>query len=137
MAVFDSSALIAWLRSERGALEVRRLLRANRGGCVAHAVNLMEVFIHFARWNDEPTAERALQIIARAGVTEREDLDTALRRDAVRLVVNARRRSQSLALGDSLGLALARRLDCEFVTADHGELATIAAQGLCQVRFIR
>jgi PIN domain nuclease of toxin-antitoxin system len=137
MVVCDSSSLIAVLRRERGGVIVRRLLRAHRGEVFCHAANLLEVFVYFARWVDEPAADRALGILERAGVLRREDFDPDFQRDAGALIADARRQARGLALGDSLGIALARRLDCEFVTADHGEIDHLAATGVVRVQFIR
>lgn len=69
-------AMIALLGLEQGALVVRLALRDNRGDCYAHAANLCEVYYHVARVRDVPTALLALSLLANAGVTAREDLDT-------------------------------------------------------------
>jgi predicted RNase H-like HicB family nuclease len=46
-------------------------------------------------------------------------------------------REEALALGDAIGLALARRMDAEFVTKDRSEIAPMEAAGFCRVLFIR
>ncbi len=137
MVATDSSMLIALLRLEPGAAAARRILREHRGECFAHAVNLGEVYTNFARYADEATASRAVDIVRAAGVITRTDLDDAFWQDAAGLVALARRAGRGLALGDAYGIALARRLGCAFVTAEHGEMEFVAAQGLVQVRYIR
>ncbi len=137
MLVFDASALIAWLRREGPGHIVRRLLRAHRGSLFVHAINVIEVFRHFAQYHDEPTADRALGIIAAAGVEVRTDLDPAFRREAGALIAERRRLGRGLALGDAAGLVLARRLGGEFITAEHGEIDPIAAAGVYRVLFVR
>jgi predicted nucleic acid-binding protein len=59
-------------------------------------------------------------------------MDDHLRRDAATLKVLFR-----LSVSDSLGLALARRLGCPFLTADHHELDAIASSGAADTSFIR
>lgn len=137
MLVLDSSALLAWLRRERGALDVRRLLRLYAGRCFAHVVNLCEVYRHFAQWDDMPTAERAMAIITAAGVVARDDLDPTFWREVAVLIADARRPGRGLAMGDAFGLVLARRLGAEFVAAEHGELDAIHAVGTYHVNFVR
>jgi hypothetical protein len=43
----------------------------------------------------------------------------------------------SASLADAIGMALVRRLGCEFVTADRKELAPLIPLGICPFRFIR
>ena len=130
--VFDASALIAFLRLEPGAGTVRQLLRANRGDCYVHAINLCEVYYDFRRLDGETVAQRALQLIALVGITTREDMDSALWQDAGRLKADHR-----ISLADAFCLALGRRLNYEIATTDHHEFDPLVPLGICQIRFIR
>jgi len=135
--VFDASALIAYLRRETGGDMVRDLLDEADVEKVAHAVNLCEVFSKLSLLSDEPTAFAALADLRTAGIVERSDMDALLWQDAGRLVARQRKAGHGLSLGDSFGLALARRLGADFVTSDRAEFEPIEAAGLASVTFIR
>lgn len=137
MIVFDASALIAYLRDEKGADFVENLLDDADVEKVAHVVNLAEVFTSFSKSDDEPTARKALAILYEAGISERSEMDTALWQDAAGLVARQRNAGHGLSLGDSFGIALARRLGADIVTSDRAEFQPIAAAGLASVLFIR
>ncbi|MDQ3812426.1 MAG: hypothetical protein M3347_00580, partial [Armatimonadota bacterium] len=66
------------------------------------------------------------------GLVARDDLDAAFWQDVATL-----KAEHDVALGDAFGLALARRLDADFVTSDHHEIDAVAAAGACSVTFIR
>ncbi len=137
MIVFDKRALIAYLRRETGGDMVRDLLDEADVEKVAHAVNLCEVLSKLSLLSDEPTAFAALADLRIAGIVERSDMDALLWQDAGRLVARQRKAGHGLSLGDSFGLALARRLGADFVTSDRAEFAPIQAAGLASVTFIR
>lgn len=134
--VYDSSAMVALLNDESGAGVVEECL-AEDVPHHAHAVNLCEVFYGFLRVSQEK-AEGALADVRALGIVERSDLDEAFWRDVAALVAKYRSgKGNRLALGDAFGLAFARRLDADFVTADRGELETVAADGTARIIFIR
>ena len=61
--VLDASAMIAYLRNEQGARKAMQVLADPNNQCLAHAVNLCEVFYDFTG----PTiAAEALNDLARA-----------------------------------------------------------------------
>ena len=132
MQVLDSGPIIAILKFENGAALARQLLRDNQGNCVIHAVNLMEIYYGCLREGGSDYADRVLDTIARAGIEIRNDLDIEFLRDTSFLKVN-----HKMSLGDTFGVALARRLNCEFVSTDHHELDAVDAAGVCKVNFIR
>ncbi len=135
--VFDSSAMLAVLRDEPGADFVQGLLDDADVPKHAHAVNLVEVFYDALREHDAAKAEATIAGFAAAGIMERGDMDGAFWRDVATVITTQRTAGHRLALGDAFGVALARRLDADFVTADRGELEAVAAAGLCRVTFIR
>jgi predicted nucleic acid-binding protein len=67
------------------------------------------------------------------GLTIMSDLDPPFWQDAGRIKAVHRR----VSLADCFGIALARRLGAEFVTADHHEFDALVPLGLCPIRFIR
>lgn len=132
MIVLDSGPLIAGISLEEGADEMARLLKQHQGETFIHAVNLMEVSYHFERLGGANYASKILDAIEQSGVEIRGDFDRAFIQDTSFLKVNYK-----MSLGDTFGVALARRLDCGFVSTDHHELDTVHAAGVCKVAFIR
>ena len=135
--VFDTSALIAYLRREPGGEAVRDLLDDADVAKVAHVVNLAEVFTSFAKSNADAPAREALATVQAAGIEERNEMDTALWQDAAGLVARQRKAGYGLSLGDSFCVALARRLDADIVTGDHPEFKPIDDLKLARVLFFR
>ncbi len=131
--VVDASAMIAFLRQEPGHQVFRATLRKPEVVCHAHGANLAEVFYDFRRSDSEDVAQSMLADLAVIGVRVREDFDRPFWLDAARTKADYRR----VALADCLGLALTRRLDATFLTADRHELESVAAAGVCRVQFIR
>jgi PIN domain nuclease of toxin-antitoxin system len=60
-AVFDASALIAFLRNESGVEIVENQLLREPAASFAHAINLCEVYYDFCRAAGQDTAESAIQ----------------------------------------------------------------------------
>ena len=77
-------------------------------------------------------ADLALENLESAGVRVVES-DAGLWRDAARLKSQFRR----VSLADCFGVALARRLNAEFVTADRHELESLEAADVVEITFIR
>jgi PIN domain nuclease of toxin-antitoxin system len=130
--VLDACGMIAYLRQEPGAPVVDATVRDPAHLCLAHAVNLCEVFYDFLRVTDETTAEAAIQDLFSVGVQCREDLDAPFWKDVGRLKAPG-----GVSLADCFCVALARRFHATVLTSDHNEFDPVAAQGLCVVQFIR
>jgi PIN domain nuclease of toxin-antitoxin system len=130
--VFDACALIAYLNDEAGGDVVEELLLNNPGRCVAHAVNLCEVYYHFVRRTGKPPGKAALDDLKRAGVRTRHDISSIFW-----MRIGELKATQQLALADCFAIELARKLHAQVVTSDHGEFDAIAADGVCEVLFIR
>ena len=86
---------------------------------------------------DQDYAEENIATLKAAGIEERNDLDGAFWRDVANLIADARRDGGKLALGDAFGIALARRLSADFVTADHHEIEVLQQAKVCRAIFIR
>lgn len=125
--------MLAYLRGETGADVVERALSSNWEPCFAHAVNVCEVYYKIMRVSGEDRASSAVQDLKDTGLIVREDLHEAFWR-----AVGACKASiTAIPLADCFVAALARSLDAEAMTADHGDFAHIEKQGLCRVTFIR
>ena len=135
--VFDSSALLAFLKSEPGGDFVRDLLEDADVPKLAHAANLCEVLYRMEATTDLPTAKASIETLRALGIVERNDMDAAFWHDMAALIAARKRQSKPLALGDAFGVALARRESADFVTADRGELEGVREAGACRISFIR
>ncbi len=135
--VFDSSAMLAFLKGEPGGDVVNNLLEDADVPKFAHAVNLCEVFYDFMVRADFATAQLAFETLRGLGIEERGDNDGAFWRDVAALIADGRRAGYRIALGDAWGVALARREDADFVTADRHELEAVRDAGACRILFIR
>lgn len=135
--VLDSSAILAMIKRERGADRVKSLFEDTSIELYAHSANLCEVFHKVWRTEGDQEAHAVLQELKDAGVIERGDMDSEFWRDAGALIAARRIAGASLPLGDAFGVALARRLDVLFVTADKHEITPLHDAGLVKVLFIR
>lgn len=70
IVVLDACAMIAFLRDEPGAAIVEQYLRNNETLCLAHAINLCEVFYDFIRATGENNANQAIQDLLADGSRE-------------------------------------------------------------------
>lgn len=130
--VFDACALIAFLRGEAGADLVEDLLTAEGNLCMAHAINLCEVFYDFLRASDESTALEALDDLDTIDLLTRDDMSRPFWTQVGRYKATRR-----LSLADCFAVALANQEDAVLVTTDHNEFDPIAQDGVCRVLFIR
>lgn len=101
--------------------------------CMAHAINLCEVYYKLLRYEEEDEVRSAIQEFGDRGLVVREDLDEEFWLDVGRLKATMK----SIPLADCFVVALAKRTDAEAVTADHPDFDPVAEQGICRVSFIR
>lgn len=130
--VLDGSALIAFARDEPGAEVVERLLDSD-DRCVAHAVNLCELFYDFHRERGEQAAQAVIQALLAATLVIHHDLDDAFWQEVGRIKSDHRR----VSLADCFCLALAERVNGTVVTCDHHEFDALVSHAICPIRFIR
>ena len=131
--VLDSTALLAYLRNEKGGEAVLGMLRDPDTEALLHTVNLCEVYYNLMREFDEETAERSVGVIESLGVVFHDDAGPALWKRAARYKAEIGR----ISLADCFCLALAVEEQAELATADHHEFDKIAERGICDIRFIR
>ena len=134
--VLDASAMIAYLRGEAGADVVETALIEAlinpATQCVAHSINLCEVYDDFYRAGGEPAAKGAIADLEAADVMERADFDQAFWQDAGKLKARG-----GISLDGCFAIALTNRPGGTLLTSDHHEMDPIAAAGICPVTFIR
>jgi predicted nucleic acid-binding protein len=130
--VLDASALIAYSRDEAGAITVERMVLDTNVFCLAHAINVTELYYDYLRATDHATAKAVITDLVTNGLTIREDMDTEFW-----MVMGQLKAKHRISIADCCGLTLAHRLHAEFVTADHHELDSLVDQGICSIRFIR
>jgi len=132
-AVLDACAMIAYLRGESGADKVDALLLDKNNTCLAHAVNLCEVYYDFMRAADENSAHTAIADLKSVGLMAREDMDSAFWQEAGKYKATIKK----VSLADCFAMALTNRMQADLYTSDHHEFDPIAASGVCSVKFIR
>ncbi len=130
--ILDSSAMIAYLREEPGALVVRSILTDPNSICYAHAINICEVYYDAIRIGGRVDAEASLDDLSALGVIERNDFDTEFWKEVGRLKADYR-----ASLADFCGVVLTNRLTGTFVTSDRHEFDKIPKEAICPVQFIR
>lgn len=131
--VLDACAMIAYLRDEPGADVVEALLLDKNNSCVAHAVNLCEVFYDFMRVADENAAHTAIADLESMGLVVREDMDAQFWQEAGKYKATIKK----VSLADCFAMALTNRIQADLYTSDHHEFDSIVASGICSVKFIR
>ncbi|HEW91739.1 MAG: type II toxin-antitoxin system VapC family toxin [Candidatus Parabeggiatoa sp. nov. 3] len=132
MHVFDANALIAWLRNEPGADEVRKLLLTSPI-CMAHAINYCEVFYDMIRVEGEEAAQKAMDDLQEVGVTYRDDMNITLCQTAGHIKAVFKR----VSLADCFAMALAKQEGATLVTSDHHEFDPLVDKGICKIQFFR
>src|SRR5438093_367983 len=112
--VFDACAMIAFLRGEPGADTVRDILHDRSNTCMAHAINLCEVYYDFRRAADAKTARDALRDLAAVGIQTRDDMNRAFWLGVGELKGVIRK----VSLADCFAIELSRRVQGIVVTSD-------------------
>ena len=131
--VLDAGAMIAFLDDEPGAEVIEVLLLDRDTICIAHAVNVCEVFYDFYRDHGEEIAQEQIRRIQDIGVEIRNDMDPAFWQQAGRLKVDP----GGISLADCFLIALTQRVGGELVTADHHEMDRLVPLNLCPILFFR
>lgn len=131
--VFDSGAILAWMRDEPGATLVEAALHDAGSTRAIHVLNLAEVFYDQRRIGGEEFAQTSLDTLILLGMDVREDLDALFWQDAGRIKADFAR----ISLADCCELALTCRLGGTFLTTDRHEMDRDEIKALCDIEFIR
>jgi predicted nucleic acid-binding protein len=135
--VLDACALIAFLRGEQGSDIIEWYFVDESQTCVAHAVNISEVYYVFARDCGEAVASQAVEDLRSTGLVVCEEMDDALIRSAAFLKAKLAQDGYQISLADCYAAALAKRVGATVVTSDHREFEPVAVRGFCPVKFFR
>lgn len=130
--VFDSYALLAFFRDEKGREEVSRLLtEAAKGSCdiFVSVVNAGEVYYISRRKDGEEKAEEALAALLSFPV-EIVDADFEITLDAARL-----KAKHKMSYADAFAAALTQKKKATLVTGDT-EFRALEGEAGFKVRFI-
>jgi len=130
--ILDACSVIAYERGEDGANLVERFL-VEEDPCWIHAINLCEVYYDFLRAGGQAAAEQVLADLRGFGVQIYDQMDADLWKRAASHKANLRR----ISLADCFALALTQKLEGQLLTSDMTEFGPVAAQGLCEIQFIR
>lgn len=129
----DVNALLASLRAEPGGQVAETLLADPNVDCIAHSVNVCEVYYDALRRTDLAAADLAITDLYAAGLQERADMD----REFWKLVGQLKVDPGKVSLADCFALALAIGTGGTLVTADHHEFDRLVPMSLCPILFIR
>ncbi len=124
--------MIAYLSGELGANVVNELLLDKDATCLAHSVNLCEVFYDALRQTNVRQARQTIVNLFKAGVVERRDMSRRFWQQ-----VGAQKAQGRISLPDCFCIALAQNLGGEVVTSDHGEFDRLVPLGIVPINFIR
>ncbi len=130
--VLDACAMIAFLKGETGADVVENALLESGGQCMAHALNLCEVYYDFHRAGGAHAADSAILDMRMLGLGERDDIDEPFWKNVGQLKAQGK-----ISLADCFAIALTNRVGGTLLTSDHHELDAVSAAGICSVTFIR
>lgn len=132
--VLDSCALIAYIRDEKGADVIEKILLDESSSVMMHAINVCEVYYDCIRSFGDDHAEKIVESLVTGGVIIREDMDAELWKFAGQLKAGGR-----ISLADTFAIALAAREKAVLVTSDHHEIDPLIAKGgfPVEVLFIR
>ena len=130
--VLDACAMLAYLRNEAGANVVESALLDTNGQCIAHAINLCEVYYIFHRDSGESDADAAVADLKSVGVVERNDFGETFWKEVGKLKAGG-----GISIPDCFAIKLSKQLGGTVLTSDHKEFDPVAAAGICSITFIR
>ncbi len=130
--VLDASAMLAFLRDEPGADVVEAALLDTESQCLAHAINLCEVYYIFHRDSGERDAENAIEDLRALGVVERNDFDETFWKEVGKLKAGG-----GISIPDCFAITLTKMVGGTVLTSDHTEFDPVAARSACSITFIR
>jgi predicted nucleic acid-binding protein len=128
VTVLDAFAVIALLRGEPAAPEVRHLLE--RGDAVLTALGLAEVIDHLVRVVGTSDEDAVLDV-AQLGLSDAPPVDADLAlRAALRRAGHYHRTSRAISLADCVAAEAARMIGTGLATADPHLLDLCRAEGI-------
>ena len=129
--VLDTSALIAYIHREKGAVIVEHHLNDPTKRIVIHAVNFYEAYYDYVK-RQPGTAFLLYELLKEAEIKLYNLLDKRVIEEGTALKLHYK-----MSLADSIALGLAIKLNATLLTADRHELREIAKGKLVKIKFIR
>ena len=130
--VLDACAMLAYLRAEAGGGIVAARLKDPHTTCLAHIVNIWEVYYVVLRERGESDADAALAALARDGLIIRRDMSSAFWKSVCNLKAVG-----GISMADCFCINLAMAVDGEVLTTDRTEFDRVIHVGLCPITYIR
>ena len=101
--------------------------------CLAHSLNLCEVYYDFHRSNGKENALAVIDGLRRNGARERSDCHQPF----WEIVGELKSRLKRVSLADCFAIALALQSGGTLLTCDHHEFDRIAEERVCPLLFVR
>ncbi len=130
--VLDACAMIALLLQEPGEEVVWAHLLEKDATCLAHSMNLCEIFYNFHRESGESAAAGVIEDLKWLGIVERNDLDKEFWRQ-----IGVLKGTHRVSPADCCALTLTKRVGGTLLTSAHHEFDPLAVLGICPITFIR
>ena len=143
--VFDSCGMIAYIESEEGVEVIDSLLSDRDNFCIAHAINLAEVYKHYVKHKSVEVADEVIRVLtSELGIAPRNDMDEAFWKLAAsnwaKITTTVKNLDTGgchhISMADCFAIALANRENGTVVTSDV-EFEYVEAAGICSVKFYR
>jgi predicted nucleic acid-binding protein len=134
MEILDASALIAFLRKEKGYLVIKDLLNdaiKNKYSVFLHQINYIEVVNRSLKLLGETETKNILAAFPQTLIGIANYMD-----DALASIATSIKSSYHLSMADAIGLAFAKKVDGRFWTADKA-LKPIADREKINLKLIR
>lgn len=116
------------------------MLRGQANQCLAHGVNICEVFYLAIAAVGEKRAQKAIDDLVADGLRIDYTFDDALWHQVARLKTDSvllDADGYGPPLADCFCIAFAQRIAGEVVTSDHDDFDAVQQNGICPVTFIR
>jgi len=130
--VLDACAVIAYLRGEPGEEIVAEALADPSTTCIAHKINLLEVYYDVLRQKGEQEATKVLEYLRGDGLETSSEFRWSYLQKIGTLKVR-----EKLSLADCFGFVLANQIGAVFLTSDHHEFDRLLDRYPEAIRFIR
>ena len=121
--IIDACALIAYLREEKGAGKLKKILKNHNNRLLMHSVNLGEVYYCSFRTSGKEKADELFEDILKLPIHIIWTLDFPFIQ-----IVGTYKTSHRISYADSFVLALAEQKEAIIISTDHHEFDIIESE---------